>query len=488
MISRYSARALEPYPDYKDSGVQWLGKVPTHWEARRLRTIGEMRVSNVDKHSRHGERPIRLCNYVDVYKADRIQTGMPLMAATAAPEEIERFRLRPGDVLITKDSEAWDDIGVPALVAGAADNTICGYHLALLRPFSGCVTGGFLFRAVQSSAVAYQFHVRANGVTRYGLTHNAIKSTWLPVPPLPEQAAIVRFLDHADRRIRLYIRAKEKLIALLEEQKQAIVHRAVTRGLDPNVRLKPSGVEWLGAVPEHWEVRRVKSLSLVKRGASPRPIADPNYFDGYGEYAWVRIADVTASSRYLERTTQRLSVLGQSLSVPLEPGALFLSIAGSVGKPIISHIKCCIHDGFVYFPQFTGDVEFLCRIFASGAPFARLGKLGTQLNLNTDTVGSISLGWPPSEEQAAIVSFLDRTTAALDAATTSAQRETSLLREYHTHLIADVVTGKLDVREASAGLPDEVEEPEPFDETSALIDGEEEPSDDLDAVPEEAEV
>ena len=94
----------------------------------------------------------------------------------------------------------------------------------------------------------------------------------------------------------------------------------------------------------------------------------------------------------------------------------------------------------------------------------------------------------PFEEQAAIVSFLDRTTAALDAATTSAQRETSLLREYHTRFIADVVTGKLDVREAAAGLPDEVKAPEPFDETSALIDGEEEPSDDLDAVPEEAEV
>ena len=227
----------------------------------------------------------------------------------------------------------------------------------------------------------------------------------------------------------------------------------------------------------------MKSLSLVKRGASPRPIADPNYFDGYGEYAWVRIADVTASSRYLERTTQRLSVLGQSLSVPLEPGALFLSIAGSVGKPIITRIKCCIHDGFVYFPQFTGDVEFLCRIFASGAPFARLGKLGTQLNLNTDTVGNISLGWPPPEEQAAIVSFLDRATADLDAATTSAQRETSLLREYRTRLIADVVTGKFDVREAAARLPGEVEELEPLDEADALIDGEEEPTDALATAP-----
>jgi len=126
--------------------------------------------------------------------------------------------------------------------------------LALLRPFRDRVNGAYLFRAVQSAGVAYQFHVEANGVTRYGLSHGAIKSAWLPLPPLPEQAAIVRFLDHADRRIRRYIRAKQKLIKLLEEQKQAIIYRAVTRGLDPNVRLKPSGVEWLGDVPEHWEV------------------------------------------------------------------------------------------------------------------------------------------------------------------------------------------------------------------------------------------
>ena len=233
---------FKPYPAYKDSEIEWLGKVPAHWEVRRLGTIAEMRVSNVDKHSRDGELPVRLCNCVDVYKADRIQTKMALMAATATAEEIEKFRLLPGDVLITKDSEAWDDIGVPALVEGATDNTVCGYHLALLRPFSGTVAGGFLFRAVQSAVVAYQFHVRANGVTRYGLTHNAIKSALLPLPPLPEQSAIVRFLDYADRRIQRYLRAKEKLIgassradqsaSLIGEYRTRLIADAVTGKLD----------------------------------------------------------------------------------------------------------------------------------------------------------------------------------------------------------------------------------------------------------------
>ncbi len=159
------------------------------------------------------------------HKHDRIHHEMPFMRATASPEEIKRFHLERGDVLITKDSEAWNDIGVPALVEEPADDLICGYHLALLRPLCNRLRGGYLFRALQSTAVAYQFHVEATGVTRYGLSHSAIKSIWLPLPPLPEQATIVRFLDHADRSIRRYIRAKQKLIALLEEQKQAIIKR-----------------------------------------------------------------------------------------------------------------------------------------------------------------------------------------------------------------------------------------------------------------------
>src|SRR5262249_2351768 len=114
----------------------------------------------------------------------------------------------------------------------------------------------YLFRSLQSQGVADQYRVSANGVTRYGLSHDGIKSVLLPLPPLPEQSAVARFLDHVDWRIRRYIRAKPKLIGLLSGERQTIIHRAVPRGLDPHVRLKPSGVEWLGQMPEHWEIQR----------------------------------------------------------------------------------------------------------------------------------------------------------------------------------------------------------------------------------------
>ena len=203
---------------------------------------------------------------------------------------------------------------------------------------------------------------------------------------------------------------------------------------------KDSGVEWLRDVPKHWEIVRIKSLSLVRRGASPRPIDAPKYFSENGEYAWVRIADVTASNHYLTETKEKLSKLGNSYSVKILPGQLFLSIAGSVGKPIISRIKCCIHDGFVYFPFLKIDNEFLYRVFECGTPFIGLGKHGTQLNLNTETVGNIKIALPPQNEQLAIVNFLDRKTLEIDQLIEIKEQQISLLHERKQIVIQKAVT------------------------------------------------
>jgi type I restriction enzyme S subunit len=232
IIHRAVTRGLDPNVRLKPSGVEWLGDVPEHWEVMRLRNLVDMRVSNVDKHTREGEEPVRLCNYVDVYRNDHIRAGMNFMSATATSEEIVRFRLVLGDVLITKDSEAWDDIGVPALVLESADDLICGYHLALLRQRDRRLAGTFLFRILQSTGSQYQFHVEANGVTRYGLSHAAIKSIWLPVPPLPEQAAIVRFLDARTDGIATAVDHTHREIALLREYRTRLIADVVTGKLD----------------------------------------------------------------------------------------------------------------------------------------------------------------------------------------------------------------------------------------------------------------
>jgi len=210
--------------------------------------------------------------------------------------------------------------------------------------------------------------------------------------------------------------------------------------LKPYSEYKDSGVEWIGYIPKTWESRRIKTLSLVRRGASPRPIDDPKYFDVNGEYSWVRISDVTASNKYLNTTSEKLSTLGKSLSVPIEPGELFISIAATVGKPIISNIKCCIHDGFIYFQNLDVDEEYLFYIFVGEQAYQGLGKLGTQLNLNTETIGNIIIPVPPKKEQQKISSFLDQKISEIDKTIQKDTELIELLKEKRIAIITHAVT------------------------------------------------
>ena len=442
-----------PYPAYKPSGVPWLGEVPEHWEVRRLRTVTDMRVSNVDKHTKQDEIPVRLCNYVDVYKNDRITQSMPFMKATARKDEIERFRLQRDDVLITKDSEAWDDIGVPALVVDSSEDLLSGYHLALFRP-SMEVLGAYLARALQSKAIAYQFHVRANGVTRYGLTHTGIQSVQITLPPLAEQRGIVRYLDHVDGRIRRYVDAKEKLVGLLEEERQAVVNRAVTRGLDPNVRLKPSGVEWLGDVPEYWEVRRAKFLY---READERSATGAEELMSVSHITGVTPRKKTVTMFLAESNTgYKLCRKGDIAINTMWAYMAALGVARQNGLVSPSY--------GVYRPLNTERLnpdymDSLLRIEAYRTNYIvrSTGITSSRLRLYAQSFLDISLLCPPRAEQDRIVEHLERVTAATNAAITRARRQIELLQEYRTRLIADVVTGKLDVRRTSSELPGEAD-------------------------------
>ena len=447
---------LKPYAAYKDSGVPWLGEVPAHWEVRRLRNVADMRVSNVDKHVREDEHPVRLCNYVDVYKNDYISEQMDFMQqATATAEEIERFRLQRDDVLITKDSETWDDIGVPALVTEPASDLISGYHLALLRPHSDKVAGAYLLRALQSKGLAYQFHIEAKGVTRYGLSHAGIKSVWLPLPSLPEQTAIVRFLDHADRRIRRYIRAKQKLIALLEEQKQAIIHQAVTGQLDvrtgqPYPAYKPSGVEWLGDVPAHWDVQRTKVLFRLRTEKSG--IAHGRELLSIYTHIGVRPRKDLEEKGNKASTTDDYWIVKRGDLIANK----LLAWMGAIGVSHYDGVTSPAYDILMPIVDLVSDYYhhlFRTRLYLQQFKQRSRGIMDMRLRLYFDQFGQIPVLVPPVDEQQAIVNFYNGAVVDTDHVINQTRRQIGLLREYRTRLIADVVTGKFDVRGAAATLP-----------------------------------
>ena len=249
--SAVTAECYRPYPAYRDSGVEWLGDIPEHWDVKRLKEFATVQLSNVDKKTADGEDAVQLCNYVDVYYNHKIEREIEFMPATATPSQVRRFSLRTGDVLITKDSETWTDIAVPAVVIEDLPGVLCGYHLAHIRPHEQH-DGFFLAHCIAAVGPRDQYHIAANGITRFGLTGDVIRNGTLAIPPLVEQRRIAAFLDFKTEKVDALVAKKERLIELLQEKRTALITRAITKGLDPDVPMKDSGVEWLGDIPENW--------------------------------------------------------------------------------------------------------------------------------------------------------------------------------------------------------------------------------------------
>ena len=432
------------YPAYKPSGMEWLGEVPEHWEVKKIRNFASFTgggTPNRENLSFWGG-PIPWVSPKDM-KVERIieaEEGITQEGLDGSSSSL----VAPGHVLIVVRS------GILRHTIPVAINAVeaaINQDIKAVRMDDKVCTNIFFLRWIQGLNNQLLLAWAKQGATVESVEQEYLSKTALPLPTLAEQAAITTFLDHETTKIDALIAEQQRLIELLQEKRQAVISHAVTKGLNPDAPMKDSGVEWLGEVPEHWEVIQLKWLTPVKRGASPRPIDDPIYFDEQGEYAWVRISDVTESYGRLKDTTQRLSVFGSDLSVKLEPGALFLSIAGSVGKPCITEIKACIHDGFVYFPLLALSSGYLMLIFESGACFGGLGKLGTQLNLNTDTIGSIYIAVPPeADEIERIIQHCSLQGSELHKLSESVSSAISLLQERRSALISAAVTGQIDVR------------------------------------------
>ena len=266
-----------------------------------------------------------------------------------------------------------------------------------------------------------------------------LRVMFLPVPSIKEQTLIVRLLTQIDRRIRRYVRAKQKLIGLLEEQKQAVIHGAVTRGLDPSVRLKPSGVDWLGGVPEHWEVRRLKFLAHIKTGG--RDTVDRK---DDGEYPFF------VRSQTIERIDS-FSFDGEAV-LTAGDGAGVAKVFHYVNERFDYHQRVY---KFSNFRDITG--RFFFHYFSTTLKYEAFRETAksTVDSLRLPMLQNFPVVLPPADEQDRIVEWVDREASELDKSITTIVREIALLREYRTRLIADIVTGKLDVRDAAACLPDE---------------------------------
>ena len=380
------------------------------------------------------------------------------MEATASPQEAIRFKLNVGDVLITKDSEDWQDIAIPALIDETAADFVCGYHLGIIR--SGPMAdSAFMFRAMQSVSVNRQLQTSASGVTRYGLPNAAVGDVILPIPPLDEQRAIAAFLDRETQRIDAHVDKKRRLIERLQEYRTALITRTVTRGLppeaaraaglDPNVRLKPSGVEWLGDVPAHWEVLALKRLGTFKSGAG-FPIEQQGQQGQEIPFFKVSDMNLPGNDRFMDTWNNSVSrSTAAKLKATIFPTGtiVFPKVGGAMltnKRRVLIH-PSCIDNNLMGCIVTRGDPHFALLLLRH-IDLAVITKPGPVPAISEGEVGEIRVVFPPLPEQAAIVDYLDKAAAGIDAAIARARRQIDLIQEYRTALITAAVTGKIDVR------------------------------------------
>ena len=232
IITNAVTKGLDPNVPMKDSGVEWIGEIPEHWDVKRLKFVSKIQFSNVDKHSFDSEMPVLLANYTDVYKNQFITTEMEFMEATASLNEIKKFHLEAGDILVTKDSETPDDIAIPALVKSTLPNLLCGYHLAMLRPNSHSLDSNYLFYLYSDKKFRGKYESEANGITRFGLSQESFSDTFICIPDISEQRTISLFLEEQTSKIDYLISKQLEMIELAKEYKEALISQAVTGKID----------------------------------------------------------------------------------------------------------------------------------------------------------------------------------------------------------------------------------------------------------------
>jgi type I restriction enzyme S subunit len=432
---------LKPYAEYKDSGLPWLGQVPGHWEIKR----GKSYLTAIDERSKSGKQ--------ELLTVSSARGVVPRRTANVTMFKAESY---------TGHKLCWpDDLVVNSLWAWAGGLGVSTHHGIISTAYSvyrarrsAGINPRFLHELVRSSAYQWELQVRSKGVwiSRLQLTDTAFLDSPIPLPPPEEQAAIVRFLDWANGRLERTIRAKRKVIALLNEQKQAIIHRAVTRGLDPSVSLKPSGIPWLGPIPGHWEIVRNMSLFAhrVESGVEGLPVLQVSLRSGITPEA---LDQFGRPKRLIADQTKYKRIYRQDIA--------YNTMRMWQGAAGVSPIDGLVSPAYVVLRPRTGicpdfyDFIFHTDIYKQQVNRQSTGIVSDRNRLYWDSFKQMANVALPASEQQAIVDFIHLETRDLSTAKSRLNREIDFLREYRTRLVADVVTGKLDVREAAVRLPDE---------------------------------
>lgn len=412
----------QKYAEYQDSGIEWLGEIPNSWQVKKLKYLCKVTTGNKDT-------------------VNAVEDGKyPFFVRSQTVERINSIGADCEAVLT-----AGDGVGVGKVYHYYKGKFDFHQRVYMLYDF-GDVIGRFVYYYLSSNF--YKVALEGNA-------KSTVDSLRLPqflnfafsLPTIKEQDWIVDFLDHETTKIDHLIEKQQRLIELLKEKRQAVISHAVTKGLDPNVPMKDSGVEWLGEVPERWVVKSYRLASRIYRGKfGHRPRNDPAFYDG--DYPFIQTGDVARAGKYITSYSQTLNEKGKEVSQLFPKGTLMMAIAANIGDIAILGFEAYAPDSVVGFkPNNDIDLEFLRYSFIAALPaLEQTSTQSTQANLNVERIGAVKSTFPSLQEQREIVGYLDNLLEQYRNLVKIAENAISLMQERRTALISAAVTGKIDVR------------------------------------------
>lgn len=435
---------MKSYEQFLQTNNYWYPKLPLNWKVCKVKYIAETisggtPSTQISEYWENGDIPWLPSGKLQNCE---ITTAEKFISEVGFNNSSTKW-IKPNTVLVALTGATCANIGYLTFKACANQSVIA------INENKNIANSRFLFYMfleMRSQILTHQ-----TGGAQAGINDSNVKNLFLMLPPIQEQSQITHYLDHQTSLIDEIISRKEKQIELLKEKRQAIINESITKGLSSNAKMKDSGIEWMGEIPEHWNNVRIGHYVQIVRGASPRPAGDPKYFGG-DFIPWITVGEVTnGDSKFLFETANYLTEEGGKQSRIILPETLLLSNSGAtLGVPKISKIKGCINDGSVAFLNFNPQLnrDFLFYFFKSHTEIYRKEMSGYgQPNLNTDIIKSTIMPLPPVNEQISIVEFIENKLSSFIDLVNSISFQIEKLKEYRQSIISEAVTGKIDLRD-----------------------------------------
>lgn len=438
---------MEQYQEYRDSGVEWIGEIPSHWNKKRMRFLYNFRSGMGNKKPEDFGEGFPFLAYKDVYSNDSVKSISGLVKST--PEDQERYSIRRGDAFFTGSSETIDELGFSSVALKDIPLATFNGFTIRARPTDESLQPEYARYLLRSDVVRGYLTQRDNSITRANLSQQTLGDLVVLIPPLYEQQKIAKYLEQKTSEIDSLIKETEKSIELLEEYRKSVISEAVTKGLDSDAPMKDSGIEWIGKIPGHWDICKITNLADRRSGHTPDKTKAEYWEDG--DIVWISLADSPElrTHRYISDSVSKTNQLGidNSSAELLPKGSVLLSRDATVGLCAIAGCDLAVSQHFMAYicgPRLLNEY-LLDAFYAMDQELKKLSMGSTIPTIGLPLIKGLKIPVPPLEEQHQIASYITNKLDSIDEVVSQKRREADALGRFRKSIISEAVTGKFRV-------------------------------------------